>query len=95
VEVADELTADAAQVDALDERPVDEHLRSVVGRAGRVDISFNAIGITDADVVGVRSSTWIRARASGRPRRRPAAEPDGDPWYTMFEADKIAEFQLR
>jgi streptogramin lyase len=22
-------------------------------------------------------------------------EPDGDPWYTMFEADKIGEFQLR
>jgi NAD(P)-dependent dehydrogenase (short-subunit alcohol dehydrogenase family) len=36
--------AAAAQVDALDEQAVDEHLRAVVERAGGVDISFNAIG---------------------------------------------------
>jgi NAD(P)-dependent dehydrogenase (short-subunit alcohol dehydrogenase family) len=42
-----------AAVDALDEGSVDEHLRSVIDRAGRVDISFNAIGIPDAQVVGV------------------------------------------
>jgi NAD(P)-dependent dehydrogenase (short-subunit alcohol dehydrogenase family) len=38
-------SAEAAEVDALDERAVDEHLRSVTDKAGRVDISFNAIGI--------------------------------------------------
>src|SRR6059058_5318434 len=38
-------SAEAAEVDALDESAVDEHLRSVTDRAGRVDISFNAIGI--------------------------------------------------
>jgi NAD(P)-dependent dehydrogenase (short-subunit alcohol dehydrogenase family) len=43
----------AAGVDALDERAVDEHLESVLGEAGRVDISFNAIGIPDAGIVGV------------------------------------------
>jgi NAD(P)-dependent dehydrogenase (short-subunit alcohol dehydrogenase family) len=43
----------AAAVDALDERAVDEHLESVIGEAGRVDISFNAIGIPDAGIVGV------------------------------------------
>jgi NAD(P)-dependent dehydrogenase (short-subunit alcohol dehydrogenase family) len=45
--------AEAAQVDALDERAVDEHLGSVIDKAGRVDISFNAIGIPDTEVVGV------------------------------------------
>lgn len=38
-------SAEAAEVDALDEQAVDEHLRSVTDKAGRVDISFNAIGI--------------------------------------------------
>jgi NAD(P)-dependent dehydrogenase (short-subunit alcohol dehydrogenase family) len=36
------------EVDALDERAVDEHLESV----GRVDISVNAIGIPDAELLG-------------------------------------------
>ena len=36
--------AEAAQVDALDENAVAEHLDTVVERAGGVDISFNAIG---------------------------------------------------
>jgi NAD(P)-dependent dehydrogenase (short-subunit alcohol dehydrogenase family) len=46
-------SADAAEVDALDEQAVDKHLQSVIDKAGRVDISFNAIGIADKDVVGV------------------------------------------
>jgi NAD(P)-dependent dehydrogenase (short-subunit alcohol dehydrogenase family) len=36
--------AETAQVDALDEKAVEEHLNTVVERAGGVDISFNAIG---------------------------------------------------
>jgi NAD(P)-dependent dehydrogenase (short-subunit alcohol dehydrogenase family) len=52
--VAGELgSAAAAEVDALDEQAVDEHLRSVSAETGRVDISFNAIGIPDADLLGV------------------------------------------
>jgi NAD(P)-dependent dehydrogenase (short-subunit alcohol dehydrogenase family) len=44
--VANDLAcADAAEVDALDERAVDGHLQSVIDKAGRVDISFNAIGL--------------------------------------------------
>jgi len=48
--VAREITstggsAEAAQVDALDEQGVDKHLRSVIDKVGRIDISFNAIGI--------------------------------------------------
>jgi NAD(P)-dependent dehydrogenase (short-subunit alcohol dehydrogenase family) len=35
----------AAEVDALDEQAVDEHLESVIDKVGRVDVSFNAIGL--------------------------------------------------
>jgi len=38
-------SAEAAEADALDEKAVDQHLQSVMDKAGRVDISFNAIGI--------------------------------------------------
>lgn len=46
-------SAEAAAVDALDEQAVDEHLQSVIDRAGRVDISFNAVGIPNAGILGV------------------------------------------
>ena len=46
-------SAEAAEVDALDEQAVDEHLQSVVDVAGRVDISFNAIGIPSTNLIGV------------------------------------------
>ena len=46
-------TAEAAAVDALDEQVIDQHLQSVIEKAGRVDVSFNAIGIPDAEIVGV------------------------------------------
>ncbi len=46
-------SAEAAEVDALDEQAVDRHLQSVIDTAGRVDISFNAIGIPDSNIVGV------------------------------------------
>jgi NAD(P)-dependent dehydrogenase (short-subunit alcohol dehydrogenase family) len=45
--------AEAAEIDALDERAVDAHLESVVDKAGRVDISFNAIGMPPAEILGV------------------------------------------
>lgn len=45
--------AEAAQVDALDEQAVDAHLQYVVDRAGRVDVSFNAVGIPNARILGV------------------------------------------
>ncbi len=51
--VADGGSAEAAEVDALDERAVDDHLRSVVDEAGRVDISFNAVGIANAGILGI------------------------------------------
>jgi NAD(P)-dependent dehydrogenase (short-subunit alcohol dehydrogenase family) len=45
--------AEAAEVDALDEQAVDKHLNSVIDKAGCVDISFNAVGIADAKILGV------------------------------------------
>ena len=45
--------ADTAEVDALDERAVDEHLQSVIDTAGRLDISFDAVGIPNAGILGV------------------------------------------
>ena len=45
-------SAEAAEVDALDEEAIDKHLEAVVKGAGRVDISFNAIGIPDRKVLG-------------------------------------------
>lgn len=51
--VADEIrasgdTAETDELDALDGRGVQEHAAEVVRRAGRIDISFNAIGLGDA-----------------------------------------------
>jgi NAD(P)-dependent dehydrogenase (short-subunit alcohol dehydrogenase family) len=46
-------SAEAAEVDALDEKAVGEHLQSVIDKAGRVDISFNAVGIPDTKILGV------------------------------------------
>src|SRR6476620_5625867 len=46
-------SAEAAEVDALDEQAVDKHLQSVIDAARRVDISFNAIGLPDTKILGV------------------------------------------
>ena len=46
-------SAEAAEVDALNEQAIDKHLQSVIDKAGRVDISFNAIGLADAKILGV------------------------------------------
>jgi 3-oxoacyl-[acyl-carrier protein] reductase len=51
-EVAEDIrsaggVAEAAQVDALDEKAVEEHIGKVAQTAGRIDILFNAIGMQD------------------------------------------------
>ncbi len=45
--------SESAQVDALDEQAVDRHLQSVIDMAGRIDISFNAVGIPQTKIQGV------------------------------------------
>lgn len=49
----DPASTDVEQVDALDEQAIDAHLQSVIDTAGRIDISFNAIGISNAEILGV------------------------------------------
>jgi NAD(P)-dependent dehydrogenase (short-subunit alcohol dehydrogenase family) len=45
--------AETAVVDAGDEKAVTEHLDAVVADAGRVDVSFNAIGISPVGLQGI------------------------------------------
>ena len=59
-------TAEAAEVDALDAEAVEKHLKSLVAKAGRVDISFNAVGLLHATTVPVRGAA---ARPAPRPYR--------------------------
>ena len=46
-------SAEGAEVDAVNEQAVDAHLQSVIDKAGRVDLSFNAVGIPNRKIVGV------------------------------------------
>jgi NAD(P)-dependent dehydrogenase (short-subunit alcohol dehydrogenase family) len=46
-------SAHAAEVDALDEQAVDNHLQAVIEKAGRVDISLNTVGIPNTKILGV------------------------------------------
>jgi NAD(P)-dependent dehydrogenase (short-subunit alcohol dehydrogenase family) len=45
--------AEAAQVDALDEAAIEKHLADMGAKAGSIDISFNAVGIPNAKILGV------------------------------------------
>jgi len=45
--------AEAAQVDALDEKAIDKHLSAVTNKTGRIDISINAVGIPNTTLQGV------------------------------------------
>jgi NAD(P)-dependent dehydrogenase (short-subunit alcohol dehydrogenase family) len=46
-------SAEAAEVDIRDEQAVDKHLQSVIDKAGRIDISFDAVGVSNAKILGV------------------------------------------
>ena len=74
-------TAEAAQVDALDERSVEEHAGSVAGEVGGIDVSFNAIGVDHDQLIpllemppedfirpvsGYAMTQLLTARAAGR-----------------------------
>lgn len=45
--------ADTDVVDALDEAAVDGHLAKVIGAAGAIDVSFNAVGLRNTRLQGV------------------------------------------
>jgi NAD(P)-dependent dehydrogenase (short-subunit alcohol dehydrogenase family) len=46
-------SAEAAEVDALNEYVVDRHLQAVIDMTGRIDISFDAIGIPQEEEQGI------------------------------------------
>lgn len=73
--------AEVAELDALDEGAVDDHMRQVVSEAGRIDVSFNLIArgdvqgrpLVDMDtadllraVVNGLQSSFLTARAAAR-----------------------------
>jgi NAD(P)-dependent dehydrogenase (short-subunit alcohol dehydrogenase family) len=45
--------AEAAVVDVLDEAAVEAHLDQVMGRSGRLDVSFNGMGIPQPGIQGI------------------------------------------
>ena len=60
-------SAEVAEVNAVDEQAVDAHLQSVMERAGRVDVSFNAVGIPDKGILGVPLVEHTSGHSSGWP----------------------------
>jgi len=46
-------SAEAKVLDALDGEGIDKHLDAVVAKTGRIDISFNAVGIRNTKLQGV------------------------------------------
>jgi len=57
-------SAEAAEVDALDEQAVDAHLQLVVEQTGRLDISFNAVGLPTETYLGVPFTELDKERFS-------------------------------
>src|SRR4051812_25713969 len=43
-------TVETAKLNALDEQAVEKHMSEIVKKTGKIDISFNAIGISSKDV---------------------------------------------
>lgn len=50
---ADGGTVETTRIDALDEQAVEEHMSNTVNKAGKVDISFNGIGIPQKGIQGI------------------------------------------
>ena len=46
-------TVETAQLDALDEKAVEKHMNEIIKKAGKIDISFNAIGIPQTGIQGI------------------------------------------
>ena len=65
--------AEVAEVDALDEPAINNHLQSVIDKASRVDISFNAVGIPNQKLLGVPLADMdvkqFSRRSQATPRR--------------------------
>ena len=46
-------SVETAILDALDEQAVEKHMNEIVSKAGKVDISFNAIGLPQTGIQGI------------------------------------------
>ncbi len=88
-------TAKAAQVDALDSRAVEDHLRRIVADAGRIDISFNltssrvGMGRTLTQLTGEQfdqfaftnvRSNFLTATTAARQMERQGTPRPGSAW---------------
>ncbi|HTD40827.1 MAG TPA: SDR family oxidoreductase [Mucilaginibacter sp.] len=56
--IADEILSEGgdietAQLDALDELAVEKHMAEIIKKSGKIDISFNAIGIPQKGIQGI------------------------------------------
>jgi len=69
-------SVDVAELDALDDRAVDAHVKNVVSKTGRVDISFNLIARGDAK--GHPAGRYGDGRPAARRGQR-AAKPTSSP----------------
>jgi NAD(P)-dependent dehydrogenase (short-subunit alcohol dehydrogenase family) len=45
-------SVETARLDALDEQAVEKHMAELIGRTGKIDISYNAIGISQKGIQG-------------------------------------------
>jgi NAD(P)-dependent dehydrogenase (short-subunit alcohol dehydrogenase family) len=68
-----------AELDALDERAVDEHVKDVVAKAGSVDLSFNLITRGDA-----QGTPLVQMGTAGLFSR---SAPEAD--YSDFNTDRM------
>jgi NAD(P)-dependent dehydrogenase (short-subunit alcohol dehydrogenase family) len=46
-------TVETANIDALDEKAVEKHMGEIIKQAGKIDISFNTIGIPQKGIQGI------------------------------------------
>jgi len=61
--------AEAAAVDALNQKAVEDSVNDIVRRAGTLDVSFNAIGLEDR-----QGDPWNRTDKSADPRQQREVE---------------------
>lgn len=61
-----EGSIETAQLDALDEQATEKHLSEVIKKTGKIDISFNAIGVPQEGIQGI-PLTELPVEAFSRP----------------------------
>jgi NAD(P)-dependent dehydrogenase (short-subunit alcohol dehydrogenase family) len=70
-------SAEVAELDALDERAVDEHAREVTERVGAIDVSFNLISRGDVQGIPLVEMTTEDFTRPSPPGSRRTSSPRG------------------